>query len=413
MRRALRSGLFQHVRIAALNLTRHRRRTFLALAIICGGVVAFLLAGGFINWVLWGMREGVIQSQLGHMQITRPGYLREGISDPYRFLLGNELPVLPTDQNFAIRTIAPRLAFSGLLSHNESSITFVGEGVIPEAEVPLSGGITVVDGSNLVQFGREGVELGEGLAKNIDAKPGDQIVLLVTTASGGVNAVELPVAGTFATPVKAYDDTSLRIPIDVARKLMRVEGATSWVVLIDDTDHTDAAVRAMRAALPSDQYEVTPWHVLADFYNKTVELFGTQVAVVRTMIALIVILSISNTLSMAVIERTMEIGTAMALGVRRRGILALFISEGVVLGLMAGVLGVGVAVLLGEIISYIGIPMPPPPGMSRGYTGRIDISAALALQGFALAFFTTVLASLIPAWKASRMNIVDALRRQA
>lgn len=264
-----------------------------------------------------------------------------------------------------------------------------------------------------MQFGREGVELGEGLAKNIDAKPGDQIVLLVTTASGGVNAVELPVAGTFATPVKAYDDTSLRIPIDVARKLMRVEGATSWVVLIDDTDHTDAAVSAVRAALPSDQYEVTPWHVLADFYNKTVELFGTQVAVVRTMIALIVILSISNTLSMAVIERTMEIGTAMALGVRRRGILALFISEGVVLGLMAGVLGVGVAVLLGEIISYIGIPMPPPPGMSRGYTGRIDISTALALQGFALAFFTTVLASLIPAWKASRMNIVDALRRQA
>ena len=102
MRRALRSGLFQHVRIAALNLTRHRRRTFLALAIICGGVVAFLLAGGFINWVLWGMREGVIQSQLGHMQITRPGYLREGISDPYRFLLGNELPVLPTEQAFAV-----------------------------------------------------------------------------------------------------------------------------------------------------------------------------------------------------------------------------------------------------------------------------------------------------------------------
>jgi len=115
---------------------------------------------------------------------------------------------------------------------------------------------------------------------------------------------------------------------------------------------------------------------------------------------------------MAVIERTTEIGTSMALGVRRLGILTLFIWEGVVLGLVAGVVGVGIALLLGEIISLVGIPMPPPPGMSQGYTGRIDISTALALQGFFLAFITTVIASILPAWKASRMNIVDALRHQ-
>ena len=170
---------------------------------------------------------------------------------------------------------------------------------------------------------------------------------------------------------------------------------------------------AFRAALPADRYEIVPWIELADFYNKTVELFGTQVNAVLLLIAVIVVLSISNTLSMAVIERTTEIGTSMALGVRRLGILGLFVWEGVVLGVVAGVLGVGIALALGELISFVGIPMPPPPGMSRGYTGRIDISAALALQGFLLAFLTTVIASILPAWKASRMNIVDALRHQA
>ncbi|MPN34666.1 Macrolide export ATP-binding/permease protein MacB [bioreactor metagenome] len=151
---------------------------------------------------------------------------------------------------------------------------------------------------------------------------------------------------------------------------------------------------------------------MADFYNKTVELFSRQVSVVRLLIALIVILSISNTLSMAVIERTTEIGTSLAIGVRRRGILSLFIVEGALLGLAGGCIGVAAGVVLGEVISAIGIPMPPPPGMARGFIGEIAISPALALDAFLLAFITTLIASILPAWKAARMNIVDALRHQ-
>lgn len=411
--RALLRNNWQQARIAILNLARHRRRSGLALAIICGGVVCFLLAGGFINWLLWGMREGAIQSQLGHVQITRPGYFREGISDPYRFLLGNDLGAITGGAGFSIRTIAPRLAFTGLLSKGDTTISFIGEGIDPRAEEPISRAISTVEGSDLRQSGPDSVVLGEGLAESLGAHPGDRVVLLGTTVTAGINAVELVVAGTFTTPVKAYDDSSLRVPIEVARKLMRVEGATSWIVLLDDTDHTEVAVKALRASMPPEQYEIIPWSDLADFYNKTVELFGTQVHIVRTLIAVIVVLSISNTLSMAVMERTTEIGTSMALGLRRRSILTLFIWEGGMLGLFAGLLGVSVALLLGWAISVVGIPMPPPPGMARGYIARIDISAALALQGFLLAFITTMVASILPAWKASRMNIVDALRHQS
>src|SRR5690606_19498723 len=116
---------------------------------------------------------------------------------------------------------------------------------------------------------------------------------------------------------KAYDDTVLRAPIALARNLMRVEGSTSWVVLLSRTEATDALVDDLRRSLPAGEFEVIPWHALADFYNKTVELFSRQIGIVRLLIALIVILSISNTLSMTVIERTGEIGTSMALGVRR------------------------------------------------------------------------------------------------
>ncbi|THF60546.1 ABC transporter permease [Pseudothauera rhizosphaerae] len=398
--------------MAARNLLRQRRRALLALATVVGGVVAYLLAGGFIHWIFQDMRESTIHSQLGHIQITRPGYFREGLGDPYRYLLPTDTGAAGAAGSGGVRTVAPRLAFSGLVSKGEDTISFVGEGIDPALEAPITRAITIVAGRDLTGAPPESVLLGEGLAANLGAQPGDKVVLLATTADGGINAVELEVAGLFATITKAYDDTVLRAPIAVARQLMRVEGATSWVMLLDDTDATAQTVSALGTRLPADGFEIIPWSDLADFYNKTVELFSRQVGVVRLLIAFIVVLSISNTLSMAVIERTGEIGTSMAIGVRRRGILALFVSEGVLLGIAGGVIGVLAGYALGALISAIGIPMPPPPGMARGYTGQIAIPPALALDAFLLAFVTTLAASIFPAWKASRMNIVDALRHQ-
>jgi putative ABC transport system permease protein len=402
----------QTVRLAARNLLRQRRRTLLALATVCGGVVAYLLAGGFIEWVLQSMRHGAIYSQLGHIQITRPGYFREGLGDPYRYLLPRETGIVTADGGKGVRTVAPRLAFSGLLSRGDATVSFIGEGIDPDLETPLTEGIILAAGRNLTESAPRSVMLGEGLAESLGATPGDTVVLLSTTAEAGVNAVELTVSGLFATASKAFDDSALRVPIDVARGLVRVDGATSWAVLLDRTEATDGYVAKLRTRLPSAEFEIFPWSDLADFYNKTVELFSRQVGIVRLLIALIVILSISNTLSMAVIERTGEIGTAMALGVRRRGILGLFVWEGVVLGLVGGAAGLALGCALGAAVSAIGIPMPPPPGMGRGYVGEIVITPTLALDAFLLAFTTTLIASLFPAWKASRMNIVDALRHQ-
>lgn len=400
------------LRLAARNLIRQRRRALLATAILCGGVTAYLLAGGFIQWIFNDMRETTIHSQLGHAQIIRPGYFTEGLGDPYRYLL-------PASQEQAVATnspdvvaITPRLSFSGLISKGDSTVSFVGEGIDPEREAPITRAITIVAGQDLTNNQPESVLLGEGLAANLGASPGDSVVLLATTSTGSVNAVELRVAGLFATTTKAYDDTVLRAPIEVARNLMRVEGSTSWVVLLNRTETTDAFVDELRRTLPPGEFEVIPWHALADFYNKTVELFSRQVGIVRLLIALIVILSISNTLSMTVIERTGEIGTAMALGVKRRRILALFLCEGALLGLVGAILGVALGYALGMLISSIGIPMPPPPGMARGYIGAIRIPFSLAVDAFFLAFSTTLLASVLPAWRASRMNIVDALRHQ-
>ncbi|WP_374482689.1 FtsX-like permease family protein [Zoogloea sp.] len=399
--------------LAFRNIVRQRRRSLFALATIAGGVIALMLAGGFIQWIFDSMRESTIRAQLGHVQIVRPGFYEKGLADPYSYLLPEKDPLFAKiGQTPGVRTIAPRLAFTGLASHNDSTISFSGEGVDPDREKELSTYLYIVDGEPLSADAPNGIIIGQGLAANLGVKTGDTIVLLAATTKGGLNAVECKVRGLFMTAAKAYDDAFLRAPLSVARQLSRAAGATSWLVLLDQTADTDRFIRATQAEADRKDLQFIPWHELADFYKKTVVLMSRQVGGVELLIALIIILSISNTLSMAVIERTGEIGTMMALGVRRNGVLRMFILEGLLLGTLGGLIGIVLGSLLGSLISYVGIPMPPPPGMSTGVTGRIHLHPSLIIEALSLAILTTLAASIFPAIKASRMNIVDALRHQ-
>ena len=173
--------------------------------------------------------------------------------------------------------------------------------------------------------------------------------------------------------------------------------------------NTAAVLRSVQALLSKD-FVVIPWYEAADFYNKTVRLFSRQVLVMKLIIALVVILSISNTMMMAVMERISEIGTMMALGVRRARVLSRFLVEGLFIGVIGCAAGMLLGYLLAAGISKVGIPMPPPPGMARSFVGEILVTPGLVFDAVLLALATALIASAYPAWKASRMVIADALR---
>lgn len=399
--------------MALRNLVRNRKRALMALFTIVAGVICLVLADGFVRWILWAMQEVAIQSQSGHIQVVRPGYFSAGAAAPYRFIL----PADPRRQKAieaepGVRLVAPRLKLTGLISHGETSVSFVAEGVDPAKEAQLSQALRIKQGRDLSGASDREAILGHGLARNLGVGPGDTVALLTTTASGGLNAVEVKVAGLFITPSQAYDDAALRLPIRTAQSLMNTQGAHMWLVLLNDTQTTDFHLERLRARYPAPAsgLEFDPWYAHADFYNKTVQLFSSQMNVLRLIIGSIIVLSISNMLIMNVLERTGEIGTLLAVGFRRRKILRLFAIEGVLLGLAGSAMGIVVGYGLAELISAIGIPMPPPPGMEEGFTAEIRVTGSVLTGAFLVAFLTTALAGLYPAWKASRLQIVNALR---
>ena len=296
----------------------------------------------------------------------------------------------------------------------DTTTAFVGAGVVPEGEMNLSALAVIVDGNELASRDPRGVTLGVGLARAFGVKPGDDLTLLTTTKAGAINALAVKVRGVWESGEKAYDDRFLRVGLPEAQRVLDLESGEvqSIVLLLDATDNT-AAVRARIEQLIRERgldLEIRTWDDLALRYHQVRELFGRIFAVLTLIVSVMVVFGITNTMTMAIFERTREIGTVMALGTRRRGVVAMFVLEGFVLGVLGALAGLALGVVLAKAISAIGIQLPPPPGSTRGFTVQIFVVPAVLAQAAQLSIIAATLASLYPAWRAARVNVVEALR---
>ncbi len=401
--------LFDRIRFSLTFLREPHRWSMAGLAVVLG-TVGLILADGFIERIFVDFREGIVRAHFGHLQILPSKESRASETEGQLALAGLRPEAERALQSFPGAIVAARLSFVGLASFGDRTISFIGEGVEPEKERTLSSALVVGDGEALNDERPDEVLVGEGLAASLGASTGDKLILLVTTPGGGINAAELTVAGVFYTATKAYDDRALRLPLATVQRLLRSEKVSRLIAVLPETEASSEAVDSLRSILADKPVVVKHWSELADFYTKTVALFSSQLDIVRGVIVAIVLLSVANTMARNVMERTSEIGTMRALGRRRRDVARLFVAEGFVIGLVGATLGIALGWLLAALVSGIGIPMPPPPGMARGFVGGIAFDAGIAATAFVIALLTATVAALLPALRASRLVIVDALR---
>lgn len=394
----------------ALAFLREPRRVVVVCLTVALGCMALVISDGFIERTLLLFREGIIRAHFAHLQVrpaVEDGQIDGEMTRELRALVERELSA------YGRTVVTARLSFAGLIARGEQTVGFLGEGVEPAGEAHMSQALQIDTGTNLADDRSRQVLLGAGLARSIGASAGESVTLLVNLPeTGGVNGIELEVAGIFHTATKAYDDRALRVPLSIAQELVRSDGISRLMVLLPRTEQTASATRTLKAAMDGRAVDVVAWTELADFYNKTVELFRRQLNFVRAVIFIIVLLSTFNSMARKVLEQQREIGTMMALGMRRKSVAGKFVGEALVIGAVGGAIGVASGGLLAMVVTYIGIPMPPPPGTSRGFTGGIDFSASTAAFSFALALAVCIIASLVPALRASRIVIADALRAE-
>ncbi len=402
-----------YLRLAFRNVFRNKTRSLITLGAIAFGCISLIIAGGFMEDVFFKIRESYIHSFLGHIQIYKKGFLEKGVARPFDFMISNPDEIIKKVSSVEhVRLVTPRLEFSGLLSTGETTISFIGQGVSPREENEISNFLIIKAGENLAQGDSYKIIVGKGLSEAINSKPGDPLILLTNTKGGAINALDVTVKGVFYTASKAFDDRAVRLPIQTAQKLLHTGDVQTLVVLLDKTENTDAVMKNLSAMFKKEglDLEIKPWFDLADFYTKTVNLYKRQFLVLKLIIAIVVILSVFNTMNMSVLERIGEIGTIMALGTKKRAVVTLFVTEGLILGIIGGIIGVAGGYMLASLISYVGIPMPPPPGATTSWTAQVRIVPDVFIFAFILAMATAVISSFYPAFKASRLEIADALR---
>ena len=400
------------MKLAIRNVLRQKVRTGMTLAAIIFGVMGLILAGGFVQDIFIQLGEAIIHSQTGHIQVFKKDFLEKGTRSPERFLIDEpEKLAAKLARHEEVESVMSRLYFSGLLNNGKRDLAIIGEGIEPDKEVKLGSFITITAGRQLTNKDRDGILLGDGVAKTLGLKPGDRVTLVMTAAEGAMNTLDFEVIGVFQSFSKDFDSRAVRIPLPSAQELLVTKGANLMVLALHKTEDTSKVVARLTGELQGGPLDLRSWSSLSDFYDKAVQLYDRQFGVLQMIILLMVLLSVANSVNMSVFERQGEFGTMQALGNRSGDLVRLIITESAIIGLAGALLGILLGVLAALAISAIGIPMPPPPNANLGYTAYIRIVPFNLLTSGLVGFVGTVLASIVPAFKVTRVPVVDALRQ--
>ena len=408
------------LKIAARNLVRYRRRTFLTALLIVIGVVSvltFVGAAGSFKRMMVGL---ITDSMLGHVQIHRRGYVASIENLPLNLNMGGGMSRRAEELLNAspdVASYAPRVKFGAMLSNFAETTSIRVNGVDPEREAattPMLPGRMLERGSGAI-VNRGEILVPVLLARGLGLKQGDEVVLIATNKEGSVNGKSFRVRSALES-VTGPGGRDGYIHIEDAKEVLRITQPeiSEYVIRLKDVEATDRVSGALAQAMADFKnkqgmpaLEVHPWERLSPFSN-IANMIDMLTIFVRVLLVAIVLISVMNVMVMAVYERIREIGTMAAIGTRPGSIMSLFVTEGLLLGVFGSAIGIAVSLAVIQGINVSGITF------AFGQQRDIPLTAVIGIRDVAMVSVmvvtVSVLASLQPAWKAARMNPINALR---
>ncbi|MEW6083687.1 MAG: ABC transporter permease [Chloroflexota bacterium] len=396
-------------KLAYRNLGRNKTRSFLSALAVGGGVALLLLMVSVLEGEMRGALNNTIRLQSGHLQI-RPASYEEGkvslkwedlIADPNTMV--QQIKSLPQ-----VVEATPRLNANAILTIRDESKGVQILGIDPPsmANQPFREGM--IAGEFIQADDREGVLIGNILADKLNLTVGDRINLLVTTSNGDVDEQLFTVRGIYTTRTPGFDEFNVLMPLAKAQTFTVTENHASTIfVMLQGNEQAEPVA----AALQSPDFQVLTWQEQNEFVV-LFEDFANAFFVVLYLIVLgITATVVTNTLVMAVFERTREIGILAAIGMKGSGIMAQFLAEaallatgGVILGLIIGGAMVAYFTVYGIYIGNYGIT-----GVLFEDRIYAHLTPGNTIYLAVVAYIVTLVASLYPARLAARMEPVEAL----
>lgn len=399
-------------RIGMRNISRYKRRTTLSSLVIVLGVVIVLLFHGISTSFTKSIVSIITDSMLGHIIIHNEKYL-------------NNRDVLPLNQtitenergkfhqifsaNSEIEAHSPRIRCSGLISNYNDSTPIRILGIDPVNELKVSPGISVrVSGRNVVTQGlltKGGVLLPTLLARIMNLKINDMIVVVTTNREGSVNAANLKVQGIIDGEFSAYG-RDVYLHIEDVYSLLRTTEVTEIAIRVKNFDNLSLTHQHLKNQIDTGKFSVSLWSDLSPV-SSLMSIIEIMFLFLKILLITIILSSIMNVMMMAVYERTRDIGTLAAIGTRPSLIKLMFYSEAMILGIFSSIIGSIVGMGLLALIRALKLKMVMVRAIvqiePQIFTSEIFVVSFIVI-------LSALLSTVIPARKASKLEPVDALR---
>ncbi len=458
--------------LAFRNILRNRRRSAMTSMAIAVGTIALLVFGAFQGYLFDSFHTNVVQRS-GHLTVYRTGYFLFGEGNPSAYgierykkvlaLIGDDPVLRPL-----IYVLTPTLSLMGIAGNfsgeNDAAKTFIADAVIPsdrdrmrrwnafgagrvyppdtnlDDNDPMRGfvglglarilglcrslaiancppppaihreapGVASEDFSNLR------AEVAAAVTPNAAGKP--RLDLLAATVTGAPNVVSFFVNDAEPQPIRELDDNYVVMHLTLGQQLIYGRGeprVTGIVLQLRRSSDIGPARNRLQALFDQHglELEVRDFAELNPFYTQTLNFFRSIFLFIAAIMGVIVLFTVVNTMTMTIMERTNEIGTTRAMGVRRGGIRRQFLVEGCMLGVIGASIGLVIAFLVAIGVNQAGLTWVPPANISA-IPLRLSLLAqpALIVGTWVGLILVATLAALIPANRAARLQIVDALR---
>jgi putative ABC transport system permease protein len=406
-------------KIAFRNLLRYKRRTLLTASLVTIGVVFVLLfisiSSSFKNMMVGQMTD----SMLGHLEVHRKGYLASIDNLPLNLnlkLQAYQKLERILKQQPEVEAFSPRIKFGGMFSTFVETTNIRLNGVYPDLElktVPLLPSRLTNGTKKTLEKGE--IWIPELMSKSMKVNLGDTVVVIATNKDGSVNGRQFKVAGVLES-VTGPGGRDGYIHLEDAMEVLRMGEMEVSEVAIRLKNfgqlHTfsDKLERLLSGEVNKEGKpinEVHTWEKLSPFYN-IARMIDVMAFFIKLMLIAVVLVSIMNVMIMAVYERIREIGTIAAIGTLPGKILSMFVLEGLFLGTMGALVGDLIGVIIILILNRVGITFDF--GRETGLVLSTTIAPFDVLMISIIVIFISVVASLQPAFKASRMEPIKALR---